>query len=331
VIGPSVAEERARSLRARGLPAEVVWKSNGPILSAVFFVLTALAVAALAVLLDVLKLPHVLTAAGCFVVAELLIVKKRFFGTGIESALWAGALVSLILMLPNSGRVEAFLVFALAAAIVGFRMRNPFFGTVAAILVVAYAAAKWKVAAWPIVAGCAIGVTAAIALGREWKRESTEDLFAALAIVLPAAGYIASLEVDFAKSRWWIAMSFALAGAAAMFAAIRLRHRFLLIAAFLAIAIAGFEARDLLAATPDVKRIIAGLLLIAIARAVAYALRDRKTGFVVTPSSMSGYDEAIQIIGTVAVAPRHAAPAEGGPAIESGGSSFGGAGTGGGY
>jgi hypothetical protein len=331
VIGPSVAEERARSLRARGLPAEVVWKSNGPILSAVFFVLTALAVAALALLLDVLKLPHVLTAAGCFVVAELLIVRKRFFGTGIESALWAAALVSLILMLAHSGKVEAFLVFALAAAIVGFRMRNPLFGTLAAILIVVYAAERWDAVSPPLIAGCAIGVAAAVALGREWKRESTEQLFAALAIALPAAGYIASLVIDFAKSRWWIAVPFALAGAAAMFAAIRLRHRAMLIASFLAIAIAGFEARDLIAAPPDGKRIIAGLLLIAIARAVAYALRDRKTGLVVTPSSMTGYDEAIQIIGTVSVSPPHSAPPQGGPAIESGGSSFGGAGTGGGY
>jgi hypothetical protein len=335
VIWPSVADERAASLRARGVknvPAPA-WKSNGIVMSAVFFVLTLVGVGALTLLFASLRLPeHVPVAIFCIAIAELLIQRRRFFGTGIESALWAGALVSLILALPSSGKVEAILVFALAAAIAGLRMRNAFFGTLAAILVVVYAAQKWHGAAPPIIAGIALGLVAAFALARQWRRESTEELFAAMAIALPAAGYIASLTEIFAKSRWWIVVLFVIGGAAMMAAAIRLRHRAMLIAASVAIAITAVEARDVIDTSREVKQIIAGLLLIVIARAIAHALRDRTSGFVITPSSMTKYDEAIQLVGAVSI-PHHQAPADtGGPKIESGhGSSFGGAGTGGDY
>jgi hypothetical protein len=334
ILGPSVAEERAKSLASRGIktiPWKSNWKSNGMVLRAVFFVLTIVCVAAVALLFEALRLPHYIPAAiMCIVVAEYLIQTKRFFGTGIESALWASALVLCILALPSSGKVEAFLVFALAAAIVGARMRNAFFGVVAAVLVVVYAGEKWGTIA-PIVAGGVFGIIGAIALAREWKRESTEELFAAMAIVMPAAGYIASLFEKFEKSRWDIAAAFAIGGAAAMVAAIRLRSRALIVAASAAIAIAAVEARDLIDTSVETKRIIAGIALIAIARAIAYTLRDRKSGFVITPSSMTGYDEAIQVIGAVAIPPASAPAAQGGPKLEGDGSSFGGAGTGGEY
>jgi hypothetical protein len=334
ILGPSVAEERAKSLASRGIETTIPWKnnwkSNGMVLRAVFFVLTIVCVAAVALLFETLHLPRYIPAAiMCIVVAESLIQGKRFFGTGIESALWASALVLCILALPSSGRVEAFLVFALAAAIIGARMRSAFFGVIAATLVVVYAGEKWGTVA-PIVAGGVFGLIGAIALAREWKRESTEELFAAMAIVTPAAGYITSLFEKVEKSRWEIAAAFAIGGGAAMFAAIRLRSRAMIVAASAAIAIAAVEARDLIDASVETKQIIAGIALIAIARAIAYALRDRKDGFVVTPSSMTRYDEAIQLIGAVAVPPV-SGPAQGGPKIESGGSSFGGAGSGGAY
>jgi hypothetical protein len=331
ILGPSVAEERAGSLASRGIKTTTPWKSNGMVLRAVFFALTVLCVAATALFFETFHLPrYIPVAIACIAVAELLIQKKRLFGTGIESALWAAALVSCILALPSSGKVEAFLVFALAAAIVGARMRSAFFGVLAAILVVVYAGEKWGTVA-PIVAGGVFGVIGVIPLAREWKRESTEELFAAMAIVMPAAGYATSLFEKFEKSRWEIAAAFAIGGVAAMIAAIRLRSRAMIVAASAAIAIAAVEARALIDASAETKQILAGIALIGIARAIAYALRDRTNGFVVAPSSMTRYDEAIQLIGAVAVPPHASAPAQGGPKLEGGGSSFGGAGAGGEY
>ena len=168
-------------------------------------------------------------------------------------------------------------------------------------------------------------------MAREWKRRSTEELFAWMAITVPVAGYVASLIVTLDKSRWGIAAAYALFGVVAMLAAIRLRHRAMLIASSIPIAIAGFEMREAVAASAEVQAIVGGLLLIAIARVVAYALRDRTAGWVLTPSKITPYDEAIQVIGAVAVTPHSAPPQEGGPQLETGGSSFGGAGAGGGY
>ena len=74
---------------------------------------------------------------------------------------------------------------------------------------------------------------------------------------------------------------------------------------------------------------LAGALLVAIGAALSRALRDRTRGFVVTPSSVTKYDEAMQIIGTINIA--HASPTHAEPQRESGGGSFGGAGASGDY
>ena len=63
--------------------------------------------------------------------AEWLIRQRRFFGTGIESALWIGALFAIIFSLPSSGKPEALLVFAAACAMAGLRVRSAVFGTAA--------------------------------------------------------------------------------------------------------------------------------------------------------------------------------------------------------
>ena len=144
---PSVAEERAQALRH--LPVASVepspWRHNGLVLQIVFFVLVALAVAALFGLFYLLHLPRgVLTAAIAIGTAELLIRQLHFFSTGLESALWLCGTFAVIFGFPSTGAVEAILVFALAAALSGWRMRNAFFGIVAAVLVVAYVAAKWQ-------------------------------------------------------------------------------------------------------------------------------------------------------------------------------------------
>src|SRR5262249_15880999 len=161
----------------------------------------------------------------------VLIQRSKFFGTGIESALWVGAVGSIILSLPHSGKVEAILVVALGAAICGARMRNAIFGGIAAILVVVYAAAKWDRVEPPIIVAIEIGGIGGIALAHEWKRLSTEQLFTVLAVVLPAIGYIASLFEKFEKMRAPIAILYAVAGVLTLIGGIRLRDRALLIAA----------------------------------------------------------------------------------------------------
>jgi len=113
--------------------------------------------------------------------------------------------------------------------------------------------------------------------------------------------------------------------------AIKRRDRATLISAAISLAIACVEVRDVIHATPQVRLMIAGALLVAIAAAVSRALRNKMTGFVTTPASMTRYDEAMQLAGAFSMA--HAAPqhATAEPQRESGGGNFGGAGASGDY
>ena len=168
LAGPSVEEERALTLRARGLPAaDVPWRANGPVWSLVFFALTLLAIAATFWLLAEFRLPKGwITGALALIVAEFLIRRGRFFGTGVESALWIGGLYAVIFGLPRSGRPEAMLLMAAASALAGFRMRNAWFGGAAAAFVMAYLHARY---AYELAAalGVAVTVVALMALRRD--------------------------------------------------------------------------------------------------------------------------------------------------------------------
>src|SRR2546430_14154313 len=121
-IWPTPEEERSGSWRRMSLLAEIV-----------FFVLTSIAIAAAGVFL-----PGWFVMIACIAGAEFLIRAYRFWRTGVESALWIGGLYAFIFSLPSSGKPEALLVLAAAAAIAGWRVRNALFGTLAGCLVVAY-------------------------------------------------------------------------------------------------------------------------------------------------------------------------------------------------
>src|SRR5438045_2126718 len=130
-IWPTPEEERSGSWKRMSLLAEIV-----------FFVLTAIAIAASQVFL-----PGWFVMIACVAAAEFLIRTYRFWRTGVESALWIGGLYAFIFSLPSSGKPEALLVLAAAAAIAGWRVRTALFGTVAMCLVVAYVAVR----NWPVV------------------------------------------------------------------------------------------------------------------------------------------------------------------------------------
>jgi hypothetical protein len=343
--GPSIAEERAEALRAivTSQP-ETSWKHNGLLLRIVFTVLAAIAVWSAFGFFALLHLPKGLLAALFAIgAAEWLIVERRFFRTGLESSLWLCGTFAFIFGLPSQGQVEAILVFAAAAALSGWRMRNEFFGVLAAILVVSYVAAKWDHTPILVMSVAAlIAIASAFALRRVWQRPSTERLFAGLALAMPIAGYVATIAQR--MFQWPFAMNVQVAAilgitAAVLFAAgIAWRDRVLLISATLSFACATIELRQLFHYPAEGKLIFAGVVVIAIAVTLERALRSSTRGLVVTTVATNPYDEAMQIGGVIAVAPHGSAPAEHphtGPDLADSTSptdkSFGGAGAGGGY
>jgi putative flippase GtrA len=342
---PSAGDERAEALRGLlpEMKVETPWRLYGMLLRIVFTVAAAIAVSAMFNLFQLMLLPKGwLTAAAAIGVAEWLIRKHHFFRTGIESGLWICGTFAFIFGLPSSGKVEAILVFATAAALSGWRMRNTFFGVVATILVIGYIAAKWDHQPLPAMTiASAIAIVAAFALRRAWQRPSTERLFAGLALAMPVTGYLAtvaqramktSLPTDLAIALIMVATAIALFACGVMW-----RDRVLLISATLSSACAAIELRAFFHYPAEVKLIAAGVLVAAIAVVLSRALRNATRGFVVTPVRVGAYDEAMQIGGIISVAP-HGTPASHqhtGPELsDSAGptdKSYGGGGAGGGY
>ena len=316
--GPSIADERAEALR-RLLPdtrVETPWRHYGMLLRIVFTIFAAIAVSAMFGFIKLLLLPKGwLTLAAAIGVSEWLIRKHRFFRTGIESGLWICGTFAFIFGLPSSGKVESILVFAAAAALSGWRMRNTFFGVLAAILVIAYVAAKWdRQPPLPaMIVASVIAIAAALALRRIWQRPSTERLFAGLALAMPVTGYLAVVFQGIFKSSvpTNVAVAIILGATAVVLFACGLiwRDRVLLISATLSAACAAIELRDLIDYPAESKLIAAGIIVAAIAATLGRALRNATRGFVVTPVKSSGYEEAIQIGGIISIAPHGSAPA----------------------
>jgi hypothetical protein len=343
--GPSAAEERAEALH-RLVPAapETPWRHYGMLLRIVFTVFAAIAVSACFGFFSLLLLPKgYITAIVAIGVAEWLIRQHHFFRTGVESSLWLCGTLAFIFGLPSQGKVEALLVLAAAAALSGWRMRNAFFGVLAAVLVVAYVAAKWEQTPLLVMSAAALtAIAAALAMRRVWQRPSTERLFAGLALTMPIAGYVCTVVMRSFRSTYAMSVPTAailgITAAVLLIAGIVWRDRVLLVSAAFSIALAGIELRELFDYPAEGKLIGAGVVLIAIAAVLSCALRNATRGLIVTPIATSGYDEAMQIGGIIAVAPHGHAPASQshtGPELAGSSSptdkSFGGAGAGGGY
>jgi hypothetical protein len=298
---------------------EQPWRANGFLVQAVFFVLTCVALGAFYLLTGD---NGVLTGVVAIAAAEYLIRRTRWFFTGVEAALWLGGLFALISELPRSGTPESVLVIAAACAIAGARVRNPLFGAAAASIV-AYYFEDTRDAG--VLVALVVASLALLALGRTWRRPTTEWLFIAIALIVPLVGY------SFADHQWRnvTIVLYAVYGALALLLALGWRHHACFLAAMIGFGVAAMELGDKLDAVPfELRLATGGTLLLALAFIINRALRDRTSGFVLTPAKLTPMDEELQLAATFALKPETAdveAPkkAEGG--------SFGGAGASGDY
>ena len=343
ILWPSVADERELELRHRFANVRAIagetktpWQRSSPWIALLFFGLTLFAVSATFGFFALIGLPKgLITAALCIGLAELLIQQRRMFGTGIESALWIGGLFAFLFGLPSQGKVEALLAFAAAAGLAGLRMRNPYFGTFASVLVVIYlAAAAHSSAFWSggaALLALALAVAAAFGLLRTWKRPSTDSLLVAHVIVMPLAAYVTGkVLTERMSADLQVAIVFAAMAALLLAFGLLRRNHPLLIAGLVTAACVSVEVHELFLRSYEARLIAAGVLLFALTATVSRLLRGRTRGIVATPTPMTQLEQAIQMGGAVAIA--HPEPASQQPAeLKPGGGDFGGAGGSGGF
>ena len=303
MMWPDVHDERMIELRGRGLPARprIAWRSNGIFLSLLFFALTSLGVAATFGFFHLVASELAwLTAVLSIGLAEHLVRVRRFFGTGVESALWLGGLFVAIFELPGRGSSAVLLLFASAAALAGFRVRNAFFGALAAVFVIAYLVIEDHrgAAAWT---GLVISLAALAALTREWRRPSTEAVWSVLVVIPPIASFFATME---GLPPWWILVYAATAVACTTVGLIARMHIPLIAGGvYVVLAAATVVAHDLLPLPREWSLVIGGAALLASSALVARSLRNRTRGVVTTPSAMTPFDDEVQILATIAAQP----------------------------
>ncbi|HEX8617808.1 MAG TPA: hypothetical protein VF911_09515 [Thermoanaerobaculia bacterium] len=320
---------RGEKLLTRAIAAELEqpWRANGVIAQAVFFGLALLAFGAFYAMFAVFQVPRpgLFTGVVAIIVAEYLIRAERWFGTGVEAALWIGGLVALISELPRSGTPESILVIGAAFVVAGVRVRNPLFGAAATICVVHYLEDRFDLG---VIAALLFATAALIALLRTWRRPSNEWLWIAIALICPLAGIV------YADEEWRVVtMSlYALFAVIAFALAIARKHHAYLLAAMIGISVAATELAQMFPAVAlEAKLALGGALLLGVAFIVSRALRGHTKGFVLTPAKLTPIDDQMQLAATLA-APHAGAPHGAAPETHpGGGGSFGGAGASGDY
>lgn len=311
----NTADERALALRKRfGVSVDVPWRTYGVLAQLVFFALTCAGVFALYWFLPGAK--GIITAVLAIALAESLIRARRWFFTGVESALWLGGLFALIVDLPGENKPEALLLFSAASAIAGARVRNPLFGALAAGFAMHYLETRFDLG---VLFALACGIAAILALCRTWQRPTTEWLWIAIAVLLPIAGYA---EAD-AKWRTVTIALYAAYGAFALTVAIRKRHHAFFAAAAVGFAIAAIELARIIDLRDEAKFAIAGTILLGASLILSRTLRNRTTGFVSTKDTTD--DNLLEIAATIAATPHDPPAATEGRAEGDG--EFGGAGA----
>lgn len=310
-LKPTVDEERLIALGARvdalvrdgqvpheaGKPVmdacRTPWRSERPRLEVAFFFLTVIGLGAFVGLVEIMDLPRGWITLVCALgVAEWLILDRKFFGTGIESALWIGALVTFITSLPSEGKPEALLVFAAAAAVTSWRVSSAVFGTIGMLLVVAYGAVKDDDGRFVLAAALFVAAVAAGLLLLERRRPWIDSLLGGFVLTVIPAGYIASkFSMRGFRTSPFTVVLFAVVAMTLAGAGLWRRSHALLLASFVSILIALTEFQDLVEWSAEGKLLVGGALLFGSALAISRGLRGREHGFVSREERLGDFDE----------------------------------------
>jgi hypothetical protein len=366
---PSPAEERWLALGARLhlAGAETLlaargggWKRTSLVLRCALFLMGAVAASLTLSICHLLHLPHAAGVAGVILLAlaELLIMRRRLFASGIEEALELAGLLLLCyeFLLPPLrtflhgtdafGLTAMAWTFFVAFAVAGIRLLNPLLTTLAVVLmvfaIVITAAPSWESAAWDFQASLLCYGLAAAALaggGRTFQRPAYERMLDWLVVAMPVAGYLwaahwtAGLPAhDYYRDHSLHALYTPVAplafSIAALVVGVRRRTHAPLLAALLGIACVAFELRGLTGWSLEVRFMVWGAALLLAALLVDRALRAPLRG---VTSRRIGEGSGAQDVLELAAGPalRHHGPEAPAETFKGGGGQYGGGGAGG--
>jgi hypothetical protein len=310
------------------------WVRPKTITRCALFVLGVVGAALTAAVFGFIHIPGSGWVAGLLLVAaaEGLVMRRRFFGAGIEEALEIGGLLMLVFQTQSHASdpsgVRMALLVAAALAIAGFRFLNPFFITLS------IAALSWAINHWlgAVMAGIFCFAAAALALwagGIEFRRPSHDRTLDWLAVIMPLSGYLWLAEGSAAP--WWLARWLLAAfGAAALIVGIHRRTHAPLIAFMVSIVCMAYELRNVTGLSPEARLILWGSAAFLLTLGLGRYLRTPRGGI---SSNRAAEDDELsdlaQLAGAGALAPHSVAqhPAE----FKGGGGAGGGGGASGTY
>lgn len=313
IARPTVAEERWLAL-ADAHPAlrgaveahggAGGWRTTTRLARVLGFLLGLFATSLLAGALMAVPSPLLVGGLAWVIAAEWLVARRRVFHSGIEEALYllGAAALGVQLLVWSEPRSEALavLLMSLAVLLVGWRLLNPLFTTLAAVglsVVVALVGRRFLGPdinfAEAAVFCCVLAVAALVAGGRAWQRPAHDRMLDGLVILMPwvAHGWVIQAR-GAAVSAHAIALCLALAFLGLhMSTGLRRRRHAPLIAAAGNLACAGWALHGLLDWPVHIELMVAGALLLGVAMVIDRLLRGRESGI----SSGPDEDAALEL------------------------------------
>jgi hypothetical protein len=330
------------------------WRTATTLTRCAFFVLGILASGLIAAIFELLHVPDFLVAGLILVaVAEWLIVRRRFFGVGIEEALELAGLLMIAFQVADLTGVPGELKLSwLAAAVLlaaGFRLLNPLFITLG-IGAVSYAihltglghSAGSSPTTWPASVFCLSVAGASLLLNRlPFRRPSYDDMLSWLTITMPLEAFLwyessnpSALTIESMRHApvshllpFLIIIAFA---TIALNVGIRRRIHAPMIAFMICIGCAAFELRHFTPLSLKVKLIFWGSVALLMVLGLDRYLRTPRRGITSNQFEESkGSLDLLQFLGTSALAP--STPQHPNAQFKGGGGTFGGGGASGNY
>ena len=288
------------------------WVRPKTITRCALFVLGIVGAALTVAVFGFIHIPGSEWVAGLVLVAaaEGLVVRRRFFGAGIEEALEICGLLMLVFQTQSHASdpsgVRMSLLAAAALAIAGFRFLNPFFITLSV------AALSWAINHWlgAVLAGIFCFAAAALALwagGVEFRRPSHDRMLDWLAVIMPLSGYLWLAEGSAAPflpahAPAWLLATF---GGAALIVGIRRRTHAPLIAFMVCTVCMAYELRNLTGLSPEARLILWGSAAFLLTLGLSRYLRTPRGGI---SSNREADDDELsdlaQLAGAGALAPQ---------------------------